>query len=121
MRLDPERLAWLLWGVVGVVVAVRAVAAPQLNSCVPIFLQGGRDWRDGADLYPLVDDTCRYGPQVVAWWSGLTLLPGPLADLLWRGAGLGLLLLGLALWLRHVCPPAWTAHDRALALLLALP
>lgn len=97
------RLAVILWAVGLLVVSVRVLAQPRSHSVYPIFAQAGCDWLDGAPLYGKKNrdlDQFRYSPLIAATFAPFSALPDRAGNLLWRWLNAGVLLGGLAWWLR---------------------
>ena len=61
-----QRLALLAWLVLVAGVSARVLLRPGQQTVYPIFAQAGRDWRAGADVYPLYDRSGGGEPRVVA-------------------------------------------------------
>ena len=118
-----QQLAAAAWGVVLVVVSVRAVVSPHRHTVYPIFSTAARNWLAGGDLYvpqPGLDDY-RYSPMATALMSPLGWLPDRLGGVLWRLFNAGVLLGALLGWTRNALPRSLTANQRAALFLLILP
>ena len=108
-----QQLAAAAWGVVLVVVSVRAVVSPDRHTVYPIFSTAARNWLAGGDLYvpqPGLDDY-RYSPMATALMSPLGWLPDRLGGVLWRLFNAGVLLGALLGWTRNVLPRSLTANQ----------
>ena len=116
-----QNIAWGVWLIALVVIAVRGELAPASNSVIPCYFEAGHHWVAGEDLYQRCRDTCRYSPFMHAVLAPLCVAPSWLGPLLWRGLNAGIFLLGMRRWLFAVCPMEWSESARAAVLVLTLP
>ncbi|HKD16426.1 MAG TPA: glycosyltransferase family 87 protein [Thermoanaerobaculia bacterium] len=89
-----------LWLLPLVVVAVMVARDPSRRSVTPVFHLASERWWARSDLY--ADPRgYHYLPQFALLFAPFHALPAPLGDLLWRGLSVGLVLWGLAAFLRR--------------------
>ena len=89
------RLATTLWCLALLIISVRVLAQHSSHSVYPIFVQAGRDWLAGTDLYGKSTtsvDQFRYSPIVAAAFAPLSILSDRAGNLLWRCLNAGVLL-----------------------------
>lgn len=127
-RSPLERLAIIVWVALLLGVGGRVLfGPPRSHTVVPIYLTAAERWVAGENLYepapPL--DVYRNPPGVAAAFVPLTWIPERLAELVWRGISVAVLLTGLGVWMKHGLPRPLTAGERgavfALVALLAIP
>lgn len=88
-----------LWLLPLAVVGVMVARDPERRSVTPVFHLASERWWARSDLY--ADPRgYHYLPQFALLFAPFHALPKPLGDLLWRGASVGLVLWGLAAFLR---------------------
>ena len=127
-RTRLERLAVVLW--VGLLLGVGGrvlFGPPRSHTVVPIYLTAAERWVEGSNLYdpapPL--DVYRNPPGVAAAFVPLTWIPERLAELIWRGISVAMLLIGLGVWVKRGLPRPLTASERgaifSLVALIAIP
>jgi hypothetical protein len=109
-----------------VIVCARGVIQQTRHSLYPTYAAAGKHWLAGSSLYrwPPVEpglDAYRYSPIVAVSLGPFAMLPTALGNVLWRLLNAGVLLSGLAAWLRLSLPWQVTGPQRALAYLLVLP
>jgi hypothetical protein len=125
------RLAVTLWAVGLLVVSVRIVMKPRSHSVYPIFVEAGRDWLAGNDLYEHPHhgiDQFRYSPLVAASFAPLSLLSDRVGNLLWRWLNAAVLLGAMAWWVRTClrrlnggAGEAWSTDAVGLVFALTMP
>ncbi len=116
------RVALLLWICAMVVILIRAGLRPDKNNCfVDHYRPAGLNWFNGAELYQVQADTCRYSPLTHALLVPFSLLDERWGTILWRVIGDLALTGAIVWWLRSVCPQELTGSQRAALLMLALP
>jgi hypothetical protein len=121
MRL--ERAAIVVWVAALALLGGNALFRPHRNTVYPIFVEAGRRWLGGDDLYrptPGLDEF-RYGPPAAALLAPFGLLPDGPGGLLWRLAGAAAFCGGLAWWGRAALPRSQTRGRLALLFLLTAP
>jgi hypothetical protein len=108
-------MSWAItaWGMVLVVVCVRAIAWPRTHSVYPILANAARSWSAGESLYAQDHraqadlDVYRYSPLVATGLVPLSALSDPPAGALWRLLNATVLLTGLGWWCRACLPRRW--------------
>jgi Glycosyltransferase family 87 len=115
------RLTVCIWAVILAVSCVHGLLRPGSNSTFPCFYEGGRNWFGGRELYQELGASCRYSPLFHVFMVPLTILPIGLASLLWRLLNAGVLLAGLACWIRTVLPADLNRTQKTLLFLLPIP
>jgi hypothetical protein len=114
------RIAIVIWVCIMAAISGRVLLAKRSNSVYPIFSTAGAAWRAGEPIYimPTVElDQYRYAPTIAAGFAVWSLLPPPLAEVLWRLLNVGILLGGVYCWSRW-WRPDWNA---GIMLLLVIP
>ncbi len=128
-RLWVERWAIVLWAVALVVIGARLwVLGPGERTLFPVYQTGGRNWVQGADLYPTEvlgagHGLYRYSPAVAVGFVPFSPLPQKVADSLWRAILVAALLcgaLGMARAVGIVASRRPLGRGRAALLLLLL-
>lgn len=114
------RIALAIWVCIVVAISGRVLLAKRSNSVYPIFSTAGAAWRAGEPIYnvPTVDlDQYRYAPTIAAGFAVWSLLPPPVAEVLWRILNVSILLGGVFTWSRWQRPD-WNA---GVMMLLVIP
>ena len=92
-----------LWLLPLAVVGVMVARDPERRSVTPVFHLASERWWAHSDLY--ADPRgYHYLPQFALLFAPFHALPKPFGDLLWRGLSVGLVLWGLAAFLRRTDP-----------------
>jgi hypothetical protein len=109
-----------------VIVCARGALQQTTHSLFPTYAAAGKHWLTGSSLYrwPPEEpglDAYRYSPTVAVALVPFALLPTVIGNVLWRLLNAGVLLGGLAAWLRSPLPWRPDARQRALVYLLVLP
>jgi len=92
-----------LWLLPLAVVGVMVARDPARRSVTPVFHLASERWWARSDLY--ADPRgYHYLPQFALLFAPFHALPEPFGDLLWRGLSVGLVLWGLAAFLRRTGP-----------------
>ena len=92
-----------LWLLPLAVVGVMVARDPSRRSVTPVFHLASERWWARSDLY--ADPRgYHYLPQFAVLFAPFHGLPKPFGDLLWRGLSVGLLLWGLAAFLKRTAP-----------------
>ena len=90
-----------LWLLALVVVGVMVARDPSRRSVTPVFHLAAERWAARADLY--ADPRgFHYLPQFALLFAPFHALPIPVGDLLWRAVSVGLVLGGLAAFLKRL-------------------
>ncbi len=121
-----RHLAVALWAVLIAAVCVRGVVQPRVHSLYATYAAAGSHWYAGTSLYHWADtepglEPYRYSPLVAAVLVPFDLLPTPVGGVVWRLLNGGVLLAGLAAWLRSPLPWCPDTRQRALVFLMVLP
>jgi hypothetical protein len=121
-----RHLAVALWAVLIAVVCVRSVVQPRVHSLYATYATAGTHWCAGTSLYHWADtepglEPYRYSPLVAAALVPFDLLPPRVGGVVWRLLNAGVLLAGLATWLRSPLPWCPDLRQRALVFLMVLP
>jgi hypothetical protein len=121
-----RRLAVVLWIVLILVVCIRGAWQQHTHSLYLTFKTAGSHWLAGTSLYHWAEleqglEPYRYSPLVAVMLAPFDRLPDSVGSVLWRLLNAGVLLGGLAAWLRSPLPWQLDARQRALIYLLVLP
>jgi hypothetical protein len=119
-------VAVILWASLIVAVCVRGAIQQNTHSLYPTFAAAGAHWLDGTSLYYWAGtepglEPYRYSPLVAALLVPFDLLPSAAGSVAWRLLNAGVLLVGMAAWLRSPLPWQLSAVQRALMYLIVLP
>jgi len=112
--------ALIVWTGSMLVVSARVALLPASRTVYLAYVEAGRHWRTGDDLY-LVNGGYRYSPPVTVLFAALSVLPDGLAGIVWRALGTGVFLMSLAWWARWGLPQALTPAQRGALFLLTAP
>jgi hypothetical protein len=119
------RLAVGVWLLVLLAVCVRSAVQPRKRSLYPTWSGVGADWLAGRDSYRKQllpgQEGYRYCPPVTAMLVPLYWSPERIGNVLWRLLNAGVLLGGLAWWLRRAAPERLGAREQAVLFLLVAP
>lgn len=121
-----QRIAVALWVAVVAGVCVRGAVQQRVHSLYPTYATAGAHWFAGTSLYHWAEtepglEPYRYSPLVAAVLVPFDLLPPQTGSVLWRLVNAGVLLAGLAAWLRSPLPWRPDPGQRAFLYLLVLP
>jgi hypothetical protein len=114
------RVAIVIWVCIMAAISGRVLLAKRSNSVYPIFSTAGAAWRAGEPIYNMPTpelDQYRYAPTIAAGFAAWSLMPAPLAEVLWRLLNVGILLGGVYCWSRW-WRPDWNV---GFMLLLVIP
>ncbi|HMF16544.1 MAG TPA: glycosyltransferase family 87 protein [Gemmataceae bacterium] len=96
------RIAWVIWGLIGVVAVGYSVLRPGNQGAYPLFRDTGSQWIAGAPLYDRVHgnslEVYRYSPLIAVFFVPLAMLPLLPGMALLHGINLGVFLVGLRCW-----------------------
>jgi hypothetical protein len=96
------RIAWALWGLIGVVAVGYSILRPGTQGAYPLFRDTGGQWLAGAPLFDRVHgnslEVYRYSPLIAAFFVPLAMLPLLPGMALLHGINLVVFLVGLCWW-----------------------
>jgi hypothetical protein len=116
-----ETWAVLVWAGSLLVVCTRVALDPKSRTVYyPAYVEAGRNWRDGQDLYKS-SGGYRYCPPVTVLFAGLSHLPHGAAGILWRVIGVVAFLGAMGWWAKTGLPRTLSRSEVGLLFLLAAP
>ena len=117
----PDLLVAAAWGITLLVIFIHVAVAPRQHNIFPTYLNAGRSWLAGGNLY--TTDPGRgfvYSPLIAGFFGGLSLLTDLPANILWRLLNAAVFLGAVWWWLesglQHIPRRRWS-----LVFLLLLP
>lgn len=121
-----QRLAVLLWGLLIAVVCVRSAVQQRTHSLYQTYMTAGSRWLAGTSLYYWGEtepglEPYRYSPLVAVLLVPFHALPTGIGNVMWRLLNAGVLLGGLAAWMKMPLPWQPDFRQQMLLLLLVLP
>jgi hypothetical protein len=115
------QLALTLWIALGLAHAVKTLSDPHVHSVYPIFHEAGTAWREGRSIYYDLDGVKNeffYSPAFAVALAPLSLLPLPMAAVLWSWLNLGLMFGSLRSLYKETFGKHWPAFVEGQFLLL---
>ena len=90
---DPHavRNIWIVWLVFFAIIAVIVAMPSNRRTVTPIYRTSSINWFEGKDLYTPGIHGYLYLPHECILYAPLSRLPFPVAEVLWRGVGIGIL------------------------------
>ena len=89
-----------LWTIVIAVIVIKIALHPGRHSVFYVFVNGGRHWLQGRDMYGILDLDCfRYSPLVGILMIPFTLVPDSVGEILWRLLNAGVYLGAAVAWI----------------------
>ena len=96
------RMAWIVWGLIGVLAVGYSVLRPSHQGAYPLFRDTGGQWLAGAPLFDRVHsnslEVYRYSPLIAVLLVPLAMLPLLPGMALLHGINLSVFLVGLCWW-----------------------
>ncbi len=109
-----------LWAAAMLGIFVRAAVHPDKNTVLTTYRQAGERWMASKNIYKGKRGFV-YSPPTAAAFVPLAVLPKVPAEILWRLLNVGLLLGGVAWWLKAGLSPGVPKRNYAWIFLLLLP
>jgi len=122
-RLNRWRtLALLAWGITLLVFVIMFFAKPERVTGFAPYLRGAHNWLEGDAMYSFQPNKgFVYSPLIAVFFSSLTWVSVPVANILWRLMSAGILLVGIGSVLKIGPFSDVPKHLRGLVFLLILP
>ncbi len=115
-------LAFLAWGITLLVFGIMFFAKPERVTGFAPYLRGAHNWLEGDALYSFKPNKgFVYSPLIAVFFSSLTLVTVPVANILWRLMSAGILLGGIWSILKFGPFAGVPSYLRGLVFLLILP
>jgi alpha-1,2-mannosyltransferase len=115
------QLALTLWIALGLAHAVKTLSDPHVHSVYPIFHEAGRAWTQGRSIYHDLDggkNEFFYSPAFAVALAPLSMLPLPIAAVMWSWLSLGLMFGSLRSLYRETVGKHWPQFVEGQFLLL---